>query len=63
MMGDTTVTTLVLGLTGFFIRGTKRPMSQLKFLSRAGLSALSAGRLFALLGVIVGPAHPTQAAV
>jgi hypothetical protein len=38
-------------------------MSQLKFLSRVGLSALSAGLLLALLGVIMGPAHPTQAAV
>ena len=38
-------------------------MSQVTFLSRAALSALSAGLLFALLGVIVGPAHPTQAAV
>jgi hypothetical protein len=38
-------------------------MSQLKFVSRVGLSALSAGLLLALLGVIVGPAHPTQAAV
>ena len=38
-------------------------MSQLKFVSRVGLSTLSAGLLLALLGVIVGPAHPTQAAV
>ena len=38
-------------------------MSQLKFVSRVGLSALSAGLLLALLGVIMGPAHPTQAAV
>ena len=38
-------------------------MSQLKFVSRVGLSALSAGLLLALLGVVVGPAKPTQAAV
>ena len=38
-------------------------MSQLKFVSRVGLSALSAGLLLALLGVIVGPAHSTEAAV
>jgi Ca2+-binding RTX toxin-like protein len=31
--------------------------------SRFGLPALSAGLLVALLGVILGPAHPTQAAV
>jgi len=38
-------------------------MSQLKFGSRVGLFGLSAGLLLAMLGVIVGPAHPTQAAV
>jgi len=37
-------------------------MSQLKSGSRFGLSALSAGVLVALLGLILGPAHPTQAA-
>jgi hypothetical protein len=37
-------------------------MSQLKFASRFSLS-LSAGLLLAVLGVIVGPAHPTQAAL
>ena len=34
-------------------------MSQLKSVSRVGLSARSAGLLLALLGVIVGPAHLT----
>jgi hypothetical protein len=34
-------------------------MSQVKFVSRVGLLGLSAGLLLALLGVIVGPAHPT----
>jgi hypothetical protein len=38
-------------------------MSQLKFGSRLGLSALSAGALVALLGLILGPAQPTQAAL
>ena len=38
-------------------------MSQLKFGSRFSLSALSAGALVALLGLILGPAHPTQAAL
>jgi hypothetical protein len=38
-------------------------MSKLQFVSRFGLSALSAGLLLAPLGVIVGSAHPTQAAV
>jgi hypothetical protein len=38
-------------------------MSQFKFGSRFGLSALSAGVLVALLGFILGPAHPTQAAL
>jgi Ca2+-binding RTX toxin-like protein len=38
-------------------------MSQLKFVSRVGLFGLSAGLLVALLGVILGLAHPTQAAV
>jgi Ca2+-binding RTX toxin-like protein len=38
-------------------------MSQLKFVSRVSFSALSAALLLALLGVIVGPAHPTLAAV
>ncbi len=38
-------------------------MSQLKFGSGLGLSALSAGVLVALLGVILGPAQATQAAL
>jgi len=38
-------------------------MSQLKFASRFGLSALSTGVLLALLGLFLGPAHPTQAAL
>ena len=38
-------------------------MSQLTFVPRFGLSALSAGVLLALLGLILGPAHPTQAAL
>ena len=38
-------------------------MSQLKFVPRFGLSALSAGVLLALLGLILGPPHPTQAAL
>ena len=38
-------------------------MSQVKFVSRIGLSALTAGLLLALLSVIAGPASPTQAAV
>jgi Ca2+-binding RTX toxin-like protein len=38
-------------------------MRQLKFVSRVSLSALFAGLLLALLGLIVGPAHPTEAAV
>jgi hypothetical protein len=37
-------------------------MRQLKFVSRVGLSALSAGLLLTFLGVM-GPAHQTQAAV
>lgn len=36
-------------------------MRQLTFVSRFGPSALSAGMLLALLGFILGPAHPTQA--
>jgi hypothetical protein len=38
-------------------------MSQLKFKSGLGLSALSAGLLVALLGVVLGPAQTTQAAL
>ena len=38
-------------------------MSQLKFKSGLGLSALSAGLLVALLGVFLGPAQTTQAAL
>lgn len=38
-------------------------MSQSKFGSRFGLSALSVGALVALLGLILGPAQPTQAAL
>jgi Ca2+-binding RTX toxin-like protein len=38
-------------------------MSQLKSVSRFGLPALSAGLLLGLLGVILGPAHPIQAAL
>ncbi len=37
-------------------------MSQLKSVLRFGLSALSAGLLLGLLGVILGPVQPTQAA-
>ena len=37
-------------------------MSQKQSISRFGLPALSAGLIVALLGVILGPAHPTQAA-
>jgi hypothetical protein len=36
-------------------------MRQLKFVSRFGPPALSAGLLLAPLGLILGPAHPTQA--
>lgn len=38
-------------------------MSQLKFGSRSSLSALSAGALVAVLGLILGSVHPTQAAL
>ena len=38
-------------------------MSHLRLISRCGLPALSAGLLVALLGVVLGPAHPTQAAL
>jgi hypothetical protein len=38
-------------------------MSQSRFGLRFGLSALSAGVLIALLGILLGPAHPTQAAL
>jgi hypothetical protein len=38
-------------------------MSQLKSVSRVGLFVLPAGLLFACVGVLVGPAHTTQAAV
>src|SRR5688572_23462161 len=38
-------------------------MSQLKIVPRFGLSALSAGVLLALLGLILGPPRPTQAAL
>ena len=38
-------------------------MSQLKLVSRFSLSALSAGLLLAVLGAILGPALPTQAAL
>jgi len=38
-------------------------MSNLRLISRFGLPALSASLLVALLGVVLGPAHPTQAAV
>jgi RTX calcium-binding nonapeptide repeat (4 copies) len=38
-------------------------MSQLKLGSRVSLSALSAGALVLLLGLILGSAHPTQAAL
>ena len=38
-------------------------MSQLKIVPRSGLSALSAGVLLALLGLILAPPRPTQAAL
>src|SRR5215217_3304256 len=38
-------------------------MSQLKVGSRFSLSALSVGALVALLGLLLGPARPTQAAL
>ena len=38
-------------------------MTQLKFVSRVGFSTLTAGLLLALVGIVVGLAHPTQAAV
>ena len=38
-------------------------MSHLRLISRFGLPALSAGLLVALLGVVLGPAQRTQAAV
>jgi hypothetical protein len=38
-------------------------MSQIRLLSRFGLSALSAGLLLALLGLFLGPADPTHAAL
>jgi len=38
-------------------------MRKSKLVSRVGLSAVSAGLLLALMGVIMGPAHTTQAAV
>jgi Ca2+-binding RTX toxin-like protein len=38
-------------------------MSHLRLISRFGLPALSASLLVALLGVVLGPVHPTQAAV
>jgi Ca2+-binding RTX toxin-like protein len=38
-------------------------MNQLKSVSRSPLSALGAGLLLALVGLILGPAYPTQAAL
>lgn len=38
-------------------------MSHLRLISCFGLPALSTGLLVALLGVVLGPAHPTQAAL
>jgi hypothetical protein len=38
-------------------------MNPRRLISRFGLPALSASLLVALLGVVLGPAHPTQAAV
>jgi hypothetical protein len=38
-------------------------MSPLKFVPRFGPSAMSAGLLLALLGLVLGPPHPTQAAL
>jgi hypothetical protein len=38
-------------------------MSHLRLISRFGLPALSASLLVALLAIVLGPAHPTQAAV
>ena len=38
-------------------------MRHLRLVSRMGLPALSAGLLVVVLGVVVGPAHPTQAAL
>ena len=46
-----------------FRRKRETTMSQLKFGSGFGLSALSAGVLVALLGLIFGPAQATQAAL